>query len=85
MFFTHAALQGGEEFYNRLNEIKQPTLVIHGTDDLIWHFKNAGILLKKIQNSKLIQLEGTGHELHFEDWDKIIEGITEHIQRTKLE
>ena len=26
--FNHAALQGGEE-WNRLNEIKQPTLIIH--------------------------------------------------------
>ena len=23
--FNHAALQGGEEYWNRLNEIKQPT------------------------------------------------------------
>ena len=28
--FNHAALQGGEEYWNRLNEIKQPTLIIHG-------------------------------------------------------
>ena len=45
--FNHAALQGGEEYWNRLNEIKQPTLIIHGTDDKIWHYKNAGFLLEK--------------------------------------
>ena len=44
--FNHAALQGGEEYWNRLNEIKQPT-IIHGTDDKIWHYKNAGFLLEK--------------------------------------
>lgn len=80
--FNHAALQGGEEYWNRLNEIKQPTLIIHGTDDLIWHFKNAGILLERIKGSKLIQLEGTGHELLFEDWDDIIDGIAKfHYQQ----
>ena len=47
--FNHAALQGGEEYWNRLNEIKQPTLIIHGTDDKIWHYKNAGFLLEKIK------------------------------------
>ncbi|WP_257669769.1 macrolide hydrolase EstT [Parapedobacter tibetensis] len=73
--FNHAALQGGEEYWNRLNEIKQPTLIIHGTDDKIWHFKNASVLLEKIKGSKLITLEGTGHELHFEDWNLIIDGI----------
>lgn len=81
--FNHAALQGGEEYYNRLNEIKHPTLVIHGTDDLIWHFKHTGVLLKEIEDSRLIQLEGTGHELHFDDWDIIIDGITKHINEVR--
>lgn len=78
--FNHAALQGGEEYWNRLNEIQQPTLIIHGTDDKIWHFKNAGILLDKIKGSNLITLEGTGHELHFDDWSTIINGIDKHIK-----
>lgn len=81
--FNHAALQGGEAYWNRLNKIKQPTLVIHGTDDQIWHFKNAGVLLENIKGSRLITLEGTGHELHFEDWNTIIEGITKHIKDEK--
>ncbi len=78
--FNHAALQGGEQYWNRLNDIKQPTLIIHGTDDKIWHFKNTGVLLEKISNSKLLTLEGTGHELHFEDWNIIIESIERHIK-----
>ncbi|UNW09372.1 hypothetical protein MOW14_12905 [Acinetobacter indicus] len=41
--------------------------------------KNAGVLIEKIQNTKLITLEGTGHELHFEDWTTIIDGIEKHI------
>jgi pimeloyl-ACP methyl ester carboxylesterase len=77
--FNHAALQGGEQYWNRLNEIKQPTLIIHGTDDKIWHFKNTSVLLDKIPSSKLLTLEGTGHELHFEDWNTIIDGIAKHI------
>ena len=77
--FNHAALGGGEDYWNRLSEIKQPTLIIHGTDDKIWHFKNASVLLDKIKGSKLITLEGTGHELHFDDWSNIINGIDKHI------
>jgi pimeloyl-ACP methyl ester carboxylesterase len=64
-------------------EINHPTLVIHGTDDLIWHFKHSGVLLEKIKGSKLLSLEGTGHELHFEDWNTIIEGIDKHIKEEK--
>ncbi|MFV0180518.1 alpha/beta fold hydrolase [Empedobacter falsenii] len=77
--FNHATLQDNEEYWNRLNEVNQPTLIIHGTDDKIWHYKNAGVLIEKIQNTKLITLEGTGHELHFEDWTTIIDGIEKHI------
>jgi pimeloyl-ACP methyl ester carboxylesterase len=78
--FNHAALAGGEEYYNRLLEIRQPTLIIHGTDDLIWHFKHAHVLLDQIKNATLIQLDGTGHELHFEDWNTIVDGITKHVR-----
>lgn len=77
--FNQAALQGGEEYWNRISEIEKPTLVIHGTEDKIWHYKNAGVLLEKIKGSRLIKLEGTGHELHFEDWTTIIDGIEKHI------
>ena len=41
--FNHAALQGGRILEQiGIREIKQPTLIIHGTDDKIWHYKNAG-------------------------------------------
>jgi pimeloyl-ACP methyl ester carboxylesterase len=79
--FNHAALQGGEVFYNRLNEITQPTLIIHGTDDLIWHFKHTKVMSEKIKNSELIVLEGTGHELHPEDWNIIIDAIAAHANK----
>lgn len=78
--FNHATLAGGEMFLNRLDEIQQPTLVIHGTDDKIWHYRNASVLVRKIKKSELLTLVGTGHELHSQDWDMIIEGITKHIK-----
>ena len=40
---------------------------------------NAGFLLEKIKGSNLITLEGTGHELHVDDWKSIIDGIEKHI------
>ena len=81
--FNHSGIQGGEEYYNRLDEIKQPTLIIHGTEDLIWHYRHSGVLLSKIKNSTLLTLEGTGHELHSEDWDQIIEGVTAHTSLSR--
>ncbi|PST84141.1 alpha/beta hydrolase [Pedobacter yulinensis] len=77
--FNHAALGGGEAYYNRLHEISQPTLIIHGTDDRIWHFKNTEVLLDKIGGARLIALEGSGHELARVDWPAIVEGINSHV------
>lgn len=77
--FNHATLGGGEDYWNRLSEISMPTLIVHGTDDRIWHFQNTTVLQEKIKGSKLITLEGTGHELHTEDWPAIVDGINKHI------
>jgi pimeloyl-ACP methyl ester carboxylesterase len=76
--FNHATLQGGEAYYGKLSDIKQPTLIIHGTDDRVWYYDHAKVVLSQLQNAKLITLEGTGHELHQDDWDTIIDGIVNH-------
>jgi pimeloyl-ACP methyl ester carboxylesterase len=77
--FNHATLGGGEDYWNRLSEINMPTLIVHGTDDKIWHFQNTAVLKTKIKGSKLITLEGTGHELHTQDWPAIVDEINRHI------
>lgn len=77
--FNHASLQGGEEFYGRVSEITQPTLLIHGTDDLIWSYKHTDVLLAELKDVRRITLEGTGHELHVADWITIVSAIANHI------
>ncbi|MDF2516603.1 MAG: putative Mhp-like hydrolase [Sphingobacterium sp.] len=78
--FNHALLQGGEAYYDRLNAIKSPTLLIHGSDDKIWHFGHTVKLLAEIKNSELLKLDGTGHELNENDWDMIINRLNEFIE-----
>lgn len=73
--FNHALLQGGEAYYDHIDEIYHPTLIIHGTDDRIWHFKHTEKLLSEIRGAKLLTLEGTGHELNRYDWDQIIHAV----------
>lgn len=76
--FNHALLKGGEEYYGRSREISVPALIIHGTEDSVLPFKHAEIMNKTIPNSRLITLEGAGHELHYNDWDQIINAIAAH-------
>jgi len=79
--FNHASLQGGESYFGKVREIEQPGLVIHGTDDKIWHYRHTEILLNQLNDPKLVTLEGAGHEIHYQDWDIIIQSITGHINR----
>jgi pimeloyl-ACP methyl ester carboxylesterase len=37
------------------------------------------MLQRELKNTRLITLEGTGHELHRDDWNTIINGIAYHV------
>lgn len=78
--FNHASISGGMEYYNQLDKINVPVLVIHGTEDIICHFQNAISLMQKIKGQNLVVLEGTGHELHEEDWNLIINSINNLVK-----
>lgn len=78
--FNHASIAGGMEYYNQLDNINVPVLVIHGTEDIICHFQNAISLMQKIKGQNLVVLEGTGHELHEEDWNLIINSINNLVK-----
>ncbi|MBE9109073.1 alpha/beta hydrolase [Nodosilinea sp. LEGE 07298] len=78
--FNHTLLEGGEQWLNRLNEIAIPTLIIHGTEDLVLPYAHALALKAEIPNTRLVTLPGTGHELHPNDWPVIVEAIQQHTE-----
>ncbi|EPG8346829.1 alpha/beta fold hydrolase, partial [Klebsiella oxytoca] len=73
--FNHTTLGGGEEWLGRLNEITASTLIIHGTEDPVLPYAHGLALKDAIRDSKLVTLNGTGHELHHEDWPVIIQAL----------
>lgn len=76
--FNHAQLTGGEDLYGRSAEIRHPFLIIHGTEDPILPFAHAQALHADLPESRLLALEGVGHELHEADWPVILDAIAEH-------
>lgn len=76
--FNHALLKGDASYEGKLILIKVPTLVIHGTEDTVLPYEHALALVNEIPNAKLLTLEGTGHELHSDDWNSIICAISKH-------
>jgi pimeloyl-ACP methyl ester carboxylesterase len=77
---NHGALKVGDSWRDRLQEIKAPVLVIHGTADPVYPFEHGVALSRAIKGAKLIRLDGGGHELHPADWDTIIDAIATHTK-----
>lgn len=81
--FNHATLTGDDYYEDKIKDINVPSLVIHGTDDTILPYEHGVALANELPNASLITLEGTGHEIHEDDWDKIINAIFVHTSVTK--
>lgn len=73
---NHGFIRGWGSYLSRIDEINAPTLVIHGTKDPIIPYEHGVHLSGIIPNSVLVTLDGAGHELHYNDWDKIINAIS---------
>lgn len=63
----------------KLHKIQAPTLVIHGTADPLVNPKHAEIYAPLIPNSKLLMIEGMGHELPKGALAEVLPEIIEHI------
>lgn len=75
---NHGYVKGWGLYLSRTHEIKVPTLVIHGTKDPIIPYEHGVHLSKIIPDAVLVTLDGTGHELHYDEWDVIIHAISKH-------
>jgi pimeloyl-ACP methyl ester carboxylesterase len=75
---NHGALKVGDAWRGRLNEIKAPLLVIHGTADPVDPIEHGVALSQAVNGAKLVRLDGGGHELHPADWDAIVEAVITH-------
>lgn len=76
--FNHAFLKGDDSYEGKLKGINVPALVIHGTEDTVLPYEHALALVNEISNALLLSLEGSGHEIHFDDWNRIIKAISKH-------
>ncbi|WP_328805171.1 alpha/beta fold hydrolase [Paenibacillus albicereus] len=74
---NHMLLGGGEEDAARTEDIKQPALIVHGTEDPVLPYAHGLALQQGLSKARLLPLEGAGHEIHPDDWPAIIEAMLE--------
>ena len=61
--FNHGMVGLRSDWRGRAADINQPVLVLHGSDDPILPLQNGEALASIIRGSRLVILEGIGHEL----------------------
>ena len=81
-FSLHGAAVGASpDRTSRLNEIKVPTLVIHGTEDAILPLDHGIAVADGITDSKRMIMDGVGHEIPEELLPDIVNEIITNINR----
>ncbi|MEV7663453.1 alpha/beta hydrolase [Paenarthrobacter sp. NPDC089316] len=66
--------------WSELGSIAAPTLILHGTNDLLAPLPNALLLREHIPRSVLVRVPGAGHGLHL-DHPETVEWIRQFIAR----
>ena len=81
-FTNHNLIVAGvARLRDRLNELRAPTLILHGTEDPVIPYGNGVILKNEIPTAHLIPLEASGHEIPRHTWDTVIPALLEHTRR----
>jgi 3-oxoadipate enol-lactonase len=66
--------------YGYLSDIRVPTMVLHGIDDLTIDPENARLLASRIPGARLTMLEGAGHVYHWERPDAATRYVLDFVR-----
>ena len=77
----YSAMWQPDHSFDALAAVRVPSLVMHGTDDVVIPFENARILAKQIPGARLRPFEGCGHLFFHERPEETVRVITEHLRR----
>ena len=61
----------------RLKEVRVPTLVIHGVDDVLVPVENGRLVAQAVPGARLIEFDGMGHDLPRRVWPQVLDAIVE--------
>ena len=71
--------------WDRLERIRVPTLILHGSDDLMVPVENARRLAQAIPGAELVVLEGAGHVYHSEQPERADDVVLDFLRRVEEE
>ena len=65
--------------YDRLPQIRVPTLILHGKRDILVPPENGSILAEAIPNAKLVYFEKSAHGLMYEEMERMIRVLSDFL------
>jgi 3-oxoadipate enol-lactonase len=77
---AQAAAGAAHDAFSRLQEIRAPTLILHGTDDGVVDQRNAAILERAIPNARLVLFPGGGHLFFWEEPERFAETVRDFLR-----
>jgi 3-oxoadipate enol-lactonase len=66
--------------YDEIDQIKAPTLVIHGNEDRLIPYENGLTLARKIPNAEFFSVPGAGHIYVTEEIDLVNDKVIDFIK-----
>lgn len=76
---AQAAAAGAHDASDRLDRITVPTLVVHGTADVVVDPRNAAVLGEHLPDAEVVLLDGLGHLLFWEDPDAFLAAVHDFL------
>jgi pimeloyl-ACP methyl ester carboxylesterase len=71
------AILAAKSRLERLKEVRVPTLVVHGVDDVLVPVDNGRLVAEAVPGSRLIEFDGMGHDLPKRVWPQVVDAIVE--------
>jgi pimeloyl-ACP methyl ester carboxylesterase len=81
---NHFRIALGEPFRHRLDEIRVPTLIVHGESDPIFPIDHAEALAREIPGARLLVLPDCRHLILPASWDWLIPALLEHTSGLRV-
>jgi pimeloyl-ACP methyl ester carboxylesterase len=66
--------------FRKLKTINVPTLIIHGTEDILVPPRNGELLAEKIPNAEIQYFDSDAHMIHTEETDKFTNSLIEFLK-----
>jgi pimeloyl-ACP methyl ester carboxylesterase len=71
------AILAAKSRIDQLKQVRVPTLVIHGVDDVLVPVENGRLVADAVPGARSIEFEGMGHDLPKRVWPEVLDAIEE--------